>query len=90
MAEDKLYKASEIGKEGYRLYELGGSFVGYVSECVPPPPPESLEKLEEEMMALDFYGWKPKGMRENPSDVPSEDVFVLRSDVLKLLKSRKV
>jgi len=34
---------------------------------------------------LPFYGWKKDGMKENPDDVPMDDVFILRGDVLKVI-----
>lgn len=34
---------------------------------------------------LPFYGWKKDGMKENPDDVPMDDVFILREDVLKVI-----
>jgi hypothetical protein len=39
---------------------------------------------------LNFYSWTDDGMDENPNGIPSEDVFVLRSDVLKVLRQNNV
>lgn len=45
---------------------------------------------DEEIEKLNFYGWSDAGMTENPKDVPIEDVFVLKSDVIELLQQNKV
>lgn len=45
------------------------------------------QMLVEGLSKLDTYGWKPDGMKDNPKDVPIEDVFVLRSEVLQILAS---
>ncbi len=37
---------------------------------------------------LNFYSWTNDGMDENLNGIPSEDVFVLRSDVLKVLQNK--
>ena len=44
----------------------------------------------EQIMKLDYYGWTRFGMKENPKDVPMEDVFVLRQDVLNLIPTPPV
>ncbi len=36
---------------------------------------------------LNFYSWTNDGMDENPNGIPSEDVFVLRSDVIAALQN---
>lgn len=48
------------------------------------------EQLYRLIKELDFYGWKSTGMKENPTDVPMEDVFILRQDVIKILSKPPV
>lgn len=37
---------------------------------------------------LNFYSWTNDGMDENPNGIPSEDVFLLRSDVIAALQNK--
>lgn len=41
------------------------------------------------IMKIPYYGWSINGMIERPSKVPPEDVFILRADVVGLIKSRQ-
>lgn len=43
--------------------------------------------MNTQILNLDFYGWGKNGMIENPADVPLEDVFILRQDVLDIIKN---
>lgn len=41
-------------------------------------------KNKSDVEELNYYGWAKDGMKENPKNIPPEDVFILRSDVIDL------
>lgn len=66
------------------------STIDAIVELLTSPVHTDARVLKEQIMGLDFYGWKNKGMCENPKDIPIEDAFILREKVMNLFSSLPV
>lgn len=89
------YNENWGGLSGTREYEAWVKSVSKLRELLSSQPLQGneIDKVRADFAVklydLPFFGWGPKGMRENPSSVPSDDVFVLRSSVANIIKSAK-